>query len=543
MGLEESPVKNTRSGASGKDPPATAAATTLQRRGWRRQLLPAVPVAVPLTEQESAGLPPEREGPKGVTLDVPESPEPRMLRKKAIKYDDMVVRMPRNAKAGDVVEFETVKGEKAQITVPAGSRDGQKIKVKVPHRDSFSAPFDPANDALEEVFDEMVVRMPRNAKAGDTVEFEIIGRNQFARITVPQGARERQILKVQVPQRKVGMPVLGSTYRIRLGSNHRSSPAGAYLDVHRSMHKDIRTKDSTFVIVHDPDDSAGDGAANPLLSGHWLLEALAPQELAEARVAHAAHPAEAHRLPPPPRLSTDAFGSPVKPPLATGRERGIGGRSGRHSAAPNSAGGGGGRSSAVSTASGATGYNSAGGASSQVLFCRLKCVSSHFGAPADLYLCGVATDASFRLNAAHEAKVLRRTDSSSWVFASLLEAPAQRRNPSVGRPGTAAASEQLRRDSLDAGLAHLSLAPDPLSPIGALSSDPIWLPRISVTFSGSFCFYFPISLLARCFRAGDVVNLVNRAVRRACGRRRAVEAAPDCDWQPEPGVREPAPLP
>jgi len=39
-----------------------------------------------------------------------------------LKYDDMIVRMPRNAKAGDLVEFETLKGGKAQITVYRGQR-------------------------------------------------------------------------------------------------------------------------------------------------------------------------------------------------------------------------------------------------------------------------------------------------------------------------------------------------------------------------------------------------------------------------------------
>jgi len=53
-----------------------------------------------------------------------------------------------------------------------------------------------------------VVRLPRNAKAGDTIEFEVIGRSQFARINVPADAKERQILKVQVPHRAFGMPVL-----------------------------------------------------------------------------------------------------------------------------------------------------------------------------------------------------------------------------------------------------------------------------------------------------------------------------------------------
>jgi hypothetical protein len=94
-----------------------------------------------------------------------------------------------------------------------------------------------------------VVRLPRNATAGDTVEFEVVGSSQFARIKVPWGARERQMVKVQVPRRAFGAPVLGACYRLRLWSGHRLGPSGAYLDLHRSMHKDARTPESTFALV------------------------------------------------------------------------------------------------------------------------------------------------------------------------------------------------------------------------------------------------------------------------------------------------------
>jgi len=40
--------------------------------------------------------------------------------------------------------------------VPKGSRSAVKIKVKVPHRASFSEPYAPENDHLDEVFDEKV---------------------------------------------------------------------------------------------------------------------------------------------------------------------------------------------------------------------------------------------------------------------------------------------------------------------------------------------------------------------------------------------------
>ena len=299
-----------------------------------------------------------------------------------LRFDDMIVRMPKNAKPGDIVEFEVKRtGHKARITLPPESKLGGKINVKVPHPPSFceppggSKPTEEA-DAMESLWEEMVVRLPRKARPGDTVTFEVTKTGQHARITVPEGARPRQAVQVKVPKRlrpppRLGPepPSVGNVYEIKLISSHQGSRSGAYLDAHRSFRRDERSMDSTFVLAHDQPVAEDSALQKPKagmstqwnffnkptyrsegLRGNWLLEALSPSELEAARAV------------------------PMKP----------------------------------------------GSVPAQAFF-RMKCLTGHYGCPDGGYLCGVASDANVPSKGATEAKFLRRDDTSTWAFIQPLE--------------------------------------------------------------------------------------------------------------------------
>jgi len=226
------------------------------------------------------------------------------------------------------------------------------------------------------LWEEMVVRLPRKARPGDTVTFEVTKTGQHARITVPEGARPRQAVQVKVPKRlrpppRLGPepPSVGNVYEIKLISSHQGSRSGAYLDAHRSFRRDERSMDSTFVLAHDQPVAEDSALQKPKagmstqwnffnkptyrsegLRGNWLLEALSPSELEAARAV------------------------PMKP----------------------------------------------GSVPAQAFF-RMKCLTGHYGCPDGGYLCGVASDANVPSKGATEAKFLRRDDTSTWAFIQPLE--------------------------------------------------------------------------------------------------------------------------
>jgi hypothetical protein len=296
-----------------------------------------------------------------------------------IRFDDMIVRMPKNAKPGDIVEFEVKRtGHKARITLPAESKLGAKIKVKVPHPPSFYEPpgglQNTELETLEPLWDEMVVRLPRKARPGDIVEFEITKTGQHARITVPEGAKPRQAVQVKVPKLRRPPPRLGpeppsvgNVYRIKLISGNHGSRPGAYLDAHRSFRRDERSMDSTFVLAHDLPISEEVPLQKTKMAAHWKFLTRAPLQSGEG-----------------------LMGSWLLEAL-----------------------------SARDLEAAQAVQRAPGGVRPQAYF-RMKCLTGHFGCPDGGYLCGVASDASIPLKGATEAKILRRDDNSTWAFIQPL---------------------------------------------------------------------------------------------------------------------------
>jgi hypothetical protein len=125
-------------------------------------------------------------------------------------------------------------------------------------------------------------RTKRRAARKQTVLSSLIQQRDQARkmneIEIAEELQE-QIDTITAP------PSIGCIYRIMLASSHYRSYSGTFLDAHRSIRRDRKSPDASYVMVHTDQSNVKQKVKvreeRKQLAGHWLLEGLTKDELAQ----------------------------------------------------------------------------------------------------------------------------------------------------------------------------------------------------------------------------------------------------------------------